>query len=149
VILADAGASRQRLWQLVRVEPALRERLASAIVQDDPDAVADGISDVANRLAAARAWFCEASLSLPCTLWTVADQSSYRPVYVGLMPRTAGNHVELSPRALIQRELSPHLRELRRTRFDYPEVEARVIERGRAGANDGPAAWVADLIKTL
>jgi hypothetical protein len=149
VILADAGASRQRLWQLVRMEPALRERLASAIVHDDPRAVASGVSEVANRLAAARAWFSEANLSLPCTLWTVADQTAYRPVYVGLMPRTAGSNVELSPRALIERELGPHLRELRRTRFDYPEIVAQVVELGRAGAGDGPAAWVADLIKTL
>jgi signal recognition particle receptor subunit beta len=150
VILADAGTGRLRLWQLVRVESALRERLASAMAQAEAEAVAQGMADVATRLVAARGWFREGNLNLPCTLWTIGDQAGYRPVYVGLMPR-ASNLTATEPQALplVARELLPHLRELRRVRVDYPEVEARLRRIGSDAPQDSPAAWLSALTRSI
>ncbi|MGC4092764.1 MAG: hypothetical protein QM756_33755 [Polyangiaceae bacterium] len=150
VILADAGDGRFRLWQLVRVESALRERLAAAVVLPEADAVAQGLADVASRLLTARAWFHDGNVSLPCTLWTVGDHARYRPVYVGLMPRgTAANTSEPSPLGLIERELLPHLRELRRTRVDFPAIQARLLALGSDAPAESALSWTAQLARAL
>lgn len=128
VILADAGHGRLRLWQLVRMEVALRERLVSAFASSDPKHVATGIVEVATQLLVARSWFEQASTFLPCTLWTVGASAGVHPTFVGLKPnaidRDAG---EPAPYALLEREIGPQLRELRRARVDYAEILREVV----------------------
>lgn len=140
VILADAGQGRFRLWQLVRVEVSLREQLVSAFAADDAQQVAAGILDVASRLLLAHSWFSQSSTFLPCTLWTVAATRSPRPSFVGLMPA----QIEPAPSEnasdlLLEREIGPQLRELRRARVDFTEICAAVSTL-LARAGQEPAA---------
>jgi len=149
VILADAGESRLRLWQIVRSEATLRERLASACQLPDANQVADELLSVAIQLAVARESFEDTTIQLPCTLWTVGSGISYRPTFVGLMPaRDSSIASEPRGRELLWRELSPHLRELRRTRVDYAEVVARVVSRAEYAAAEAPARWLSALVQS-
>ncbi len=147
VILADAGAGRLRLWQIVRSEATLRERLAGALPLSDPSRVADELVGVATQLAAAREYFERTTVTLPCTLWTVGASASARPAFVGLMP-SRGSDLAPEPtgRDLLRRELSPQLRELRRARVDYSNVVARVAALAEMAARDSPARWLSELI---
>jgi signal recognition particle receptor subunit beta len=123
VVLADAGVQRLRLWQLVRVEATLRERLDAALSEVQPARVAEGVLEVAWLLLRAAEAFAQASVPLPCTLWTVGTTSTEAPCFVGLMPTAQASNTErLEPVNLCERELAPHLRALRRNRVDYQEV---------------------------
>ena len=147
VILADAGMGRLRLWQIVRSEATLRERLATSLQLSDPNQVADELINVALQLALARDAFNDTTVSLPCTLWTVGGGVSYRPTFVGLMPARDSNlPVEPSGHALLRRELSPQLRELRRARVDYTDVVSRVVSRAEFSGSDTPESWLADIV---
>ncbi len=147
VILADAGNGRLRLWQIVRAEATLRERLAGALPLEDPHEVADELVGVATQLVAARDFFGATTIQLPCTLWTVGANSSYRPTFVGLMPRRNTPAAdEPNGRHLLERELSPLLRELRRARVDYAEVVARVASLAEFAGRETPAHWLADVV---
>jgi signal recognition particle receptor subunit beta len=149
VILADAGSGRLRLWQIVRSEATLRERLAAALPLTDPGQVARELSAVATQLAAAREFFDSSTLALPCTLWTVGASASSRPPFVGLMPARNGHGVaEPSGFQLLLRELSPQLRELRRTRVDYSEVVRQVMSLAELAAPQTPVRWLADIVGT-
>lgn len=150
VILADAGRGRLRLWQIVRSEATLRERLATSLQLSDPHQVGDELLHVALQLALARDSFNDTTVSLPCTLWTVGSGASYRPVFVGLMPaRDSVLPVEPSGRDLLLRELSPQLRELRRARVDYSEVASRVVSRAEFAGQGTPASWLADIVVNI
>jgi hypothetical protein len=146
VILADAGAGRLRLWQLVRVEPTLRERLDGVLSGADPRSVAEGLLDVTTQLLAAREWFANSSVSIPCTLWTVGALKSPRPCFVGLMPELhAQPHTELASQALLEHELAPHLRELRRARVDFSAVLRELMTRAELVSPDSPARKLAEI----
>jgi signal recognition particle receptor subunit beta len=145
VSLADAGRGRLRLWQLVRVEPALRERLEATLASEDVETVAQGLVEVVRRLGAAREWFGEAQLELPCTLWTIGDADPSRPLYVGLMPRdTSSLSVEPTGPRLVERELAPHLRELRRSHANAGQLYARLTALTAVGTSES-VAWLAEL----
>ncbi len=147
VILADAGNGRLRLWQIVRAEATLRERLAVALPLADPHQVADELLGVATQLSIAREFFARTTIGLPCTLWTVGSGSSYRPTFVGLMPGRASQALnEPLGRDLLLRELSPLLRELRRARVDYQEVVTSVVSLAEFAGQDTPAHWLADVV---
>ena len=149
VILADAGAGRLRLWQIVRSEATLRERLAGVLQLPEPTQVADELIAVAGQLAMARESFVETTVTLPCTLWTVGAGASYRPTFVGLMPgRDSQAPAEPRGRDLLLRELSPQLRELRRARVDYSEVVSRIVSRAEFAGRETPVRWLADLVLT-
>ncbi len=148
VILADAGAGRLRLWQIVRSEATLRERLATALPSPDPAYVASELLAVALQLSAARESFSTTSITLPCTLWTVGANASNRPTYVGLMPnRLSQQPAEPSGYALLARELSRQLRELRRSRIDYADVVSSVVAIAGMAPPGTPAAWLAQLVE--
>jgi len=150
VILADAGRGRLRLWQIVRADDSLRERLAAAVGLADPRQVASEISGIALRLALARESFAEASVDLPCTLWTVAAAGSSRPNFVGLMPYHVNSRApEPAGSALIERELTPHLRELRRSRVDYEEVGAELVSLAELGSSQAAVHWLAQIVEQL
>ena len=147
VILADAGSGRLRLWQIVRAEATLRERLASALPLPDPNQVADELLAVAQQLALAREAFSATTVALPCTLWTVGAGASYRPTFVGLMPpRDSQFASEPTGPDLLLRELSPQLRELRRSRVDYSDVVSRVISRAESAGRETSVRWLADIV---
>lgn len=149
VILADAGMGRLRLWQIVRSEATLRERLATSMQLNDPAQVGDELLAVALQLALAREAFNDTTVTLPCTLWTVGSGTSYRPSFVGLMPAPDSQiPEEPSGRELLLRELSPQLRELRRARVDYSKVVSRVLSRADSAGRDTPAAWLADIVSS-
>ncbi len=150
VILADAGHGRLRLWQIVRAEATLRERLAAALPLTDPLRVAQELLNVATQLATARDYFSSTTVTLPCTLWTVGANSSSRPTFVGLMP-TRESRVPSEPggRDLLLRELSPQLRELRRTRVDYAEVVGRVQSLSKLASSDSPSGWLSDIVSVV
>jgi len=150
VILADAGDGKLRLWQIVRAEATLRERLALALALTNPEHVANEVVGAAVQLVAARESFAAASVQFPCTLWTIGSSNSYRPTFVGLMPER-GNGVTPEPQgqALLERELSPHLRELRRARVDYDEVVARLGALAQLVGQGTPARWLSELATGL
>jgi signal recognition particle receptor subunit beta len=147
VILADAGMGRLRLWQIVRAEATLRERLAAALPLPDPAQVARELLNVAAQLSAAREYFSKTSFALPCTLWTVGANVSSRPTFVGLMP-ARDSHLPAEPngRELLLRELSPQLRELRRSRVDYSDVVAKVTSFAELAARETPAHWLSEIV---
>jgi hypothetical protein len=149
VILADAGSGRLRLWQIVRSEATLRERLAAALPLTEPAQVARELSLVATQLAVAREFFDSTTIALPCTLWTVGASTSHRPPFVGLMPgRTSQAAAEPSGHGLLLRELSPQLRELRRARVDYSEIVRHVMSLAEGAAPRTPLRWLADIVGT-
>lgn len=147
VILADAGHGRLRLWQIVRSEATLRERLAAALPMSDADQVARELIAVAAQLAAAREYFSTTTVSLPCNLWTVGGNGSSRPLFVGLMP-APDSHLRSEPdgQELLARELSPQLRELRRSRIDYADIVTRVTTLASFTGQQTPAHWLSEIV---
>jgi hypothetical protein len=102
---------------------------------------------VATQLLAAREAFATSNFVLPCTLWTISAGSSNRPTFVGLMPnRAAQMPVEPGDRGLLQRELAPHLRELRQVRVDYAAVVQRVLSLAQFAPSNSVAHWLAELV---
>jgi signal recognition particle receptor subunit beta len=149
VVLANAGSGRLRLWQIVRSEATLRERLAAALPLSDPAQLAGELLHVALQLAAAREYFSTTTVNLPCTLWTVGASSSVRPLFVGLMPpRNSQLSVEPSGKLLLTRELTPQLRELRRSRVDYAQIISRVVELAAPASSDSPAGWLSQIVQS-
>ncbi|RYZ07768.1 MAG: hypothetical protein EOO73_10575 [Myxococcales bacterium] len=148
VILADAGAGRLRLWQIVRSEATLRERLAAALPSPDPSHLAAELLSVALQLSAARDFFATTTVNLPCTLWTVGTNPGARPAFVGLMP---GRESRLAPEPsgyeLLSRELSPQLRELRRSRVDYAQVVEEITALADVTRYEAPAGWLSELVQ--
>lgn len=150
VILADAGSGRQRLWQLVRMESTLRERLDTVLSASEPKEVAEGIMEVGTQLLAAREAFVHATIALPCTLWTVGAVRSARPCFVGLMPTPAHEaHAEPEARALLEREMAPHLRALRRTRVDIAEILRELMARAELSPFDGVPRRLAEIARAM
>jgi signal recognition particle receptor subunit beta len=125
VILAPAGDGQYRLWQLIRAEQALRERLAASLCHSDPERVARELLECASHLLQARACLQTPELGLPCTLWTVSGDLQTRPRFVGLMP-DAGMSIAEEPQgaALIAREFTPLLAELR----EHSAAYSRIVE---------------------
>ena len=147
VILADAGQGRLRLWQIVRSEATLRERLGSALPGADAAQVARELIGVATQLSAAREHFSTTTVTLPCNLWTVGANGSSRPMFVGLMPAPDSQlHAEPSGQELLARELSPQLRELRRSRVDYADIAGRVMTLAELTGRSTPAHWLSEIV---
>ncbi len=84
IVLASTGQGTWRLWQIVRAERALRDRLAD-LVHCSTDEAAARIVEAATLLCEIGSRMQSAPCPLPCTLDTVG-YSERGPVYVGLMP---------------------------------------------------------------
>jgi signal recognition particle receptor subunit beta len=84
IVLATTGHGTWRLWQIVRSERPLRERL-NDIERCSTDEAASRIVEAATLLCEIGARMQSAPCSLPCTLDTVG-WGERGPVYVGLMP---------------------------------------------------------------
>lgn len=113
LMVATAGPSQFRLWQLVRVFPSLRERLLGD--EHAPAEFARKLCEVAQYLLRARAEVAELRVNLRCSLWTIGGNELHRPVFVGLMPGPQEKTVpELEGAALIEREFLPIVRSVSR-----------------------------------
>jgi signal recognition particle receptor subunit beta len=139
VILADAGAGRFRLWQLVRVAPALRDRLITSIAEASTEELAREILATAVHLLRAQSAFRSADVALPCTLWTVSGALDRQPTFVGLMPRVGApaalqQAAEAADRAVLEREFLGVLLTLKGERSDFTQILAAL---GRERVNDG------------
>jgi signal recognition particle receptor subunit beta len=84
IVLATTGQGTWRLWQIVRAERSLREKL-SGIEHCTTAEAASRIVEAASLLCELGIRMQNAPCSLPCTLDTVGC-SERGPVYVGLMP---------------------------------------------------------------
>jgi hypothetical protein len=139
VVLAAAGDGRYRLWQLVRSEQALRERVSACVASAEPTLVASGLVECAAHLIEARTTLHTQDLRLPCTLWTVSGDALTPPRFVGLMPEVGQHGLEEPTGAdLIAREFKPLLRALGHQREDYTHVAASIPHV--RGDRDGLAA---------
>ena len=84
IVLANTGQGTWRLWQIVRAERPLRDRLTD-IQRCTTDEAAARIVEVATLLCEIGSRMQKAPCNLPCTLDTVG-WGDRGPVYVGLMP---------------------------------------------------------------
>jgi hypothetical protein len=89
IVLATTGQGTWRLWQIVRAERPLRDRLAN-IEDCSTDEAASRLVEAATLLCEIGARMQGAPCSLPCTLDTVGF-GDRGPVYVGLMPLESRN----------------------------------------------------------
>jgi hypothetical protein len=133
VILADAGHGRFRLWQLVRVSHALRERLLGVFEEAPTSELARELEEAAHHLLRARSAFNGGDVCLPCTLWTVSGDLQRYPKFVGLMPKAAPACAEETTESkLLEREFRPLLRQLRSERDDYRKLVSALAGDGIA-----------------
>jgi signal recognition particle receptor subunit beta len=141
VILADAGSGRFRLWQLVRVEAALRESLSLSSLDAGVEHMARDLHEAATHVLQARAVLHSEELRLPCTLWTISANLQTQPRFVGLMPANGSDDpVELAGVELLTRELSPLLRALQSNSDGFRQLvdavcAARAHRPGHPAAN--------------
>jgi hypothetical protein len=84
IVLCETGHGTWRLWQIVRVERPLRERV-SDIARCETEEAAKRIVDAAAVLCEIGERISTAPVNLPCTLDTVGLTDA-GPVYIGLMP---------------------------------------------------------------
>jgi hypothetical protein len=49
-------------------------------------------------------------------------------------------------RELLERELAPHLRELRRTRVDYSDVVSRVVSLAEYAGGEPAVRWLTEVV---
>ncbi|HKU39926.1 MAG TPA: hypothetical protein VJR89_17320, partial [Polyangiales bacterium] len=123
----------------VRVEQAMRERLAAILGEPNPEHTARELFDCASHLLHARASLHTAELGLPCTLWTVSADVLTQPRFVGLMPEVdLRASQEPQGAELIAREFTPLLQSLRE-QHDYARI-LQALARKHAQQRDAPAA---------
>ncbi|HTV25263.1 MAG TPA: hypothetical protein VMG12_41500 [Polyangiaceae bacterium] len=129
LLLADASATRQRIWQLVRTERSLHARLSAAASAPLPE-LAHELCLIAARLLEAHALFSRASAPLACTLETVSDEVGRMPRFVGLVPTEPHATLrELSDDELLTRELEPALAAVASHRDDADELAALLASK--------------------
>ena len=131
LVAADAGKGRTRLWQLVRTHPALRDLLSDLGTDCSDEDAAAHLLRMGSLLMAGASEASAEAVPMPTTLWTVGPGADGRPTYVGLMAGPGREqHHEVSPSAVVERELEPIVRVLCRQR--------RGLARELAEAESGP-----------
>jgi signal recognition particle receptor subunit beta len=122
LILADAGRERQRIWQMVRVQPNLHDRLRAAARAPTVE-LAELLYFAAAHLIEARARLVNAGVPLACTLDTIGGEIGRRPLFVGLMPIATPERLpERSDAELLEREFGPALARLAARRDDVRAI---------------------------
>lgn len=145
LVLAEAGQGRHRLWQLVRIERTLRERLALVAMDGDPLQVAFELAGASAQLLRARAVLHTQRLPLACTLDTVGHDWARAPVFVGIVPEQDDEQgEELEGAALVQRELAPFVRGLADDRGDFAEIAS---ELRRVARREAPRPGLGELAR--
>lgn len=109
IVLAATGDGRWRLWQIVRAEESLRERVERTS-SAEPEVVIDSLRLVAQTLVDVHTRLADAPCDLACSLDTVGacDASG---MFIGLMPETATEPrvPRLPASLLLANELGPML----------------------------------------
>lgn len=146
VILADAGRDRYRLWQLMRSEPTLRERIDAALAATPERVARELLQATAHLLQARETLHCD-ELRLPCTLSTLGASRDAPPRFVGLMPAPDS----VPPREptgldLVARELSALLRTLQHQRSDFAAFVRAVLEVKQREPANVAATLIAQLV---
>jgi signal recognition particle receptor subunit beta len=122
LILADAGRQRQRIWQMVRVEPNLHDRLRSAVKAPAVE-FAEMLYLGGEHLIEARTRLTSAGVALASTLETIGGEIARRPLFVGLMPLDSPAPLpDPSDAELLAREFGPALARLLARRKDVREI---------------------------
>ncbi|MBX3270625.1 MAG: hypothetical protein KF729_10205 [Sandaracinaceae bacterium] len=127
VVLADTGDGRHRLWELMRVEPTLEDRLRGIAPDAPPETVARLLRDAADHLLRARRTF-EGEPSLPCSLRTVGGDMHRSPVFADLVPD--GPAPTRPEERLLEEELGPIVDELTRARPDFETIRRNLLRAG-------------------
>jgi signal recognition particle receptor subunit beta len=109
IALAETGLGTWRLWQVVRAEESLRQRLETALRESAPAGAAALLRACAGRLLEARGAF-RPSPPLPCRLELIGERRE-RPVYIGLLPppgwEPSEGELALTDAELVRREIRP------------------------------------------
>lgn len=129
LVLADAGQGRYRLWQIIRTERTLADRLHEASMDDDPAQLVTVLAGAASQLLVARESLHTHRLPLPCTLRSLSYDLRSAPLYVDLVPEITDEDgaEEPSGSVLVQRELDPIITGLFDDRGDFIEIADAVI----------------------
>ncbi|HTQ80293.1 MAG TPA: hypothetical protein VMM92_09870 [Thermoanaerobaculia bacterium] len=111
--LAETGSGTSRLWQVVRSEKSLRQKLKAALQEAQAAGAAPALTAWAALLLAARAAFHQPP-ALPCRSDLVGERAGRPvPVYVGLLPpagwKPSEDELALADRTFLRRELQPLL----------------------------------------
>ncbi len=124
LMLASAGPSQFRLWQLVRIFPSLRERLLGEV--SSADELSTNLYELACRLVQARQEMARLGINLKCSLWTIGENESGQAIFVGLMPSVQESTAqELDWRAMVHREFLPIVRSIAND-MDLGEIADRL-----------------------
>jgi signal recognition particle receptor subunit beta len=144
LMLADAGGQRQRIWQMVRVQPSLHDRLRGAIEASAAE-FAEILYLSGAHLIEARARLLEAGVALACTVETIGGEIARRPLFVGLMPLEPATRLpDRGDAEFLAKEFGPALARLMPRRDDVEEI-ARQLE---AKPSRGLASVLARLVST-
>ena len=131
IALAPAGELHWRLWQFVRLEQALRERLAVSMASTNAETCARDFLGAGAKLLEARRRLATPRGCLPCTLWTIAADDE-GPHYVGLMPAPSAElPEEATGTALLRREIGPLLANLEEEREDFSNLSQHLLRPSR------------------
>lgn len=110
IVLASTGDGRWRLWQIVRAEESLRDRVERASSESEPAEVIDRLCETAQLLVDVNERIAESPCDLPVNLDTIGacDESGK---YIGLMPESliGRNLPRVAAFALLLNELGPVL----------------------------------------
>lgn len=145
ITLAEDHDGSSRLWQVVRVEPSLAERLDEASALAPREAAALLVECALTFLEAARV-VPQAACRLPLTFAAIRAFRVGAP-YVGLMPAPAFVRAPEACSAamaeeLLARELTPHLAALSERRAAVEEVLALL-------PTDGPSGSACALVRSV
>jgi hypothetical protein len=134
VILSPWADRTHRLWQLVRLQPSLRERLDEGFEVLPASALAGMLLQAASHLVRAHKSLREAGLAVRCSLWSVSAQLDHPPVYLGLLPpQTLGEPMDCAdtPDQVVEREFLPWMQACLDRRPDRDHVARDLCARAR------------------
>lgn len=140
VVLAATGQGTWRLWQIVRAERSLRERLEELRECSTDDAAAR-ILEAASLLCDIGGRIQKAPCSLPCTLDTIGSNDR-GAVYVGLMPMDATEPVVADIGRSIGSELGAVVHSVMQER--RADVLAAITRNARVGYRGTPPTRMLD-----
>jgi len=89
IALTECAAGTYRMWQVVRAEPSLWQRLTDVLSSGDRERITASFSEAANLCSRAAQRWAQAPCELPCTLETVGAADA--TPFVSWMPPPTGH----------------------------------------------------------
>ncbi|MCA9606130.1 MAG: hypothetical protein KC619_11075 [Myxococcales bacterium] len=123
VVVLCEREGRYRLWELMRTERTLAQRLAELEPEAPPDAVARLLRDAGDHLCRAHASFT-ADPVLPCTAHTVGGDMHRSPVFADFLPPV--DHAARPLWVVLEEELGPVVAAFARDRPDFGDVRGHL-----------------------